>query len=589
MAETTNQLQRIADLVTRTGAIAKKQRGMRIEAEEWNTLVDILLGILQIERLQEDSRQTQLEQRFAPREHEHLGEVSLAWLDADLQSRIGSGTNAVSTRVTLSDMDRKIVEIQKQTEQLQSMVEAHQRALDRSAVSEIDRTKALRDFQTRFDGVANLTTLVGTLNADVGSLRTNVDTVLELRESLRDATGAPIDVAGIGREVKELQQLRESFKGIDGSPLTMKDLELRLADVSTVAGVGNTSLDSRFADFSAQLETRFNSRTDTAINQGLTTVRTENSALAETLRGEIKSGGTAATSAATAEANRLIAANNDRQNTALDARFNTSRTEITSAALEGARGIVTQQMAQVPEIARAAAQAAANEVGRGITNDLQGKFTAEITAQVRATESRMDARIKPLETGLPALRSELPDLIGTNVNAAVTTLQASLAQQVNTQLIATQQQIQSSLNAQVTSTVNGALSNLDTRITSAVNAQMPAITTQVNNTVASATRNLNEQVGAEVGRQIGALNLDAQIKSAVQSSTRDLQTTLAGQLAAQEARLTTLISKTADTLRGETKALVDVSVTTTRNDILRSVDTRLATPRNNQPGPVIIR
>ena len=185
MAETTNQLQRIADLVTRTGAIAKKQRGMRIEAEEWNTLVDILLGILQIERLQEDSRQTQLEQRFAPREHEHLGEVSLAWLDADLQSRIGSGTNAVSTRVTLSDMDRKIIEIQKQTEQLQSMVEAHQRALDRSAVSEIDRTKALRDFQTRFDGVANLTTLVGTLNADVGSLRTNVDTVLELRESLR--------------------------------------------------------------------------------------------------------------------------------------------------------------------------------------------------------------------------------------------------------------------------------------------------------------------------------------------------------------------------------------------------------------------
>jgi hypothetical protein len=589
MAETTNQLQRIADLVTRAGAISKKQRGMRIEAEEWNTLVDILLGMLQIERLQEDSRQTQLEQRFAVREHEHLGEVTVAWLDPDLQSRIGSGTNAVSTRTTLADMDRKLVEIQKQTAQLQSMVDAHQRTLDRSAVAEIDRTKALRDFQTRFDGVANLSTLVGTLNADVGSLRTNVDTVLELRDTLRDAAGAPIDVAGIRRDVQELQQLRESFKGIDGNPLTMKDLELRLADVSTVAGVGTTSLDQRFSDFSAQLETRFNTRTDTAIHQGLTTVRTENTALADALRTEITTSAGSATAAAAAEANRLITANNDRQNATLDSRFNASKLEITNAAVEGARGIVTQQLAQVPELARAAAQSAANEVGRGITTDLQARFTAEIGTQLKATESRIDARLAPIETGLPELRSSLPGLIGSSVNAAVSTLQGTLTQQLNTQLTATQQQIQAGLNAQVLTTVNGALSNLDTRITAAVNSQMPAITTQVNSAVASATRNVNEQVSAEVGRQINALNIDAQIRSAVQSGTRDLQTTLAGQLAAQEARLTTLITKTADTLRGETKALVDVSVTNTRNDILRSVDTRISTARLNPAGPVIIR
>src|SRR3954449_9815727 len=107
MAEAISQLQRIADLVDRAGAISKKQRGMRIEAEEWNSLVDILLGVLQIERLHEQSQQTQLEDRFAPRQHEHLGEVTLAWLDADLQSRVGGG-GGVSTRDVLADMNRQI-------------------------------------------------------------------------------------------------------------------------------------------------------------------------------------------------------------------------------------------------------------------------------------------------------------------------------------------------------------------------------------------------------------------------------------------------------------------------------------------------
>lgn len=589
MAETTNQLERIADLVTRAGAISRKQRGMRIEAEEWNTLVDILLGVLQIERLQEDSRQTQLEQRFSPRDHEHLGEVTLAWLDPDLQSRLGSGSGTVSTRTALADIDRKLLEVQKQTEQLQTLVDAHQRTLDRSAVAEIDRSKTLRDFQTRFDGVANLSTLVGTLNADVGSLRKNVDTVLELRQSLRDATGAPIDVSGIRRDVQELLQIRDNFKGVDGRPLTMKDIELRLADVSSVAGIGRTSLDQRFADFSAQLDTRFDSRTGTAVNQGLATLRSESTALAEALRAELKTSATSVASAATAEANRLISANNDRQNAALESRLNASRIDITNAALEGARGIVTQQLAQVPELTRAAAQSAASEVGRGIANDLQAKFTTEIATQLKSSETRIDARITPIETALPELRSSLPGLIGTSVNSAVGTLQGTLTQQFNAQLTSTQQQIQTGVNAQVVAAVNSSLSTLDTRITNAVNAQIPALTTQVNNAVTTATRNVNEQVSAEVGRQITALNINEQVKSAVQSGTRDLQTSIASQLAAQEARITTLITKNSETLRGETKALVEASITNTRTDILRTVDTRISTLRVNPAVPVVIR
>src|SRR6478736_4775376 len=100
MADSTTQLDRIAQLVDKITPVGNKQRGMRIESDDWNTLVDVALGILQLDRL--------LEQRFALKDHVHLGEVSIAWLDADLQSRLGGATAAVSTRQALADMDQKI-------------------------------------------------------------------------------------------------------------------------------------------------------------------------------------------------------------------------------------------------------------------------------------------------------------------------------------------------------------------------------------------------------------------------------------------------------------------------------------------------
>ena len=165
MAEAVSQLNRIADLVQRVGVIGGKQRGMRIEAEEWNALVDVLLGVLQVDRLQEQSQHAQLDERFAPREHEHLGEVNVAWLEPSLQNGL-AGRDAVSTRQVLADMDRKIVAMQSQLTTLQTTLDAHQRQLDRAAVDEIGRTKTLRDFETRFEGVANIRTTVQTISGD---------------------------------------------------------------------------------------------------------------------------------------------------------------------------------------------------------------------------------------------------------------------------------------------------------------------------------------------------------------------------------------------------------------------------------------
>jgi hypothetical protein len=589
MAEATSQLQRIASLVEQAGSISKKQRGMRIEAEDWNLLVDILLGVLQVERLQEESQQTQLEEKFALRNHEHLGEVSLAWLDPDLQSRIGGGGN-VSTRQVLADMDRRIQNLRDEVMSLQTVVDTHQRALDRSAVDELDRSKALRDFQARFDSVSNLKTAVNTLSSDVGSLRANVDSVLELKKSLSDAQGNPIDVAGMRKELTDLQGIRESLNGIDGKPLTLRDLEVRLTDVANAVGVGGSgSLDKRFADFSAALESRLTESNKAAIAEGISGVRAENAALEAKLHSEIESTAAQTLAAASTETARQITAFGVQQKSALDQQFAANNAVLSAATLDAARAMISQQMATVPEIARAAAQTAASDAGRSVAADLQAKFTADIAAQIQASEARIDARLKPLEAGLPELKNSLPDLISGRVQTSVTALQSSLAQQVTTQVNGAQQQIQTALAGQVTSTVNSALAGLDGRISSALNAQMPALNAQINQAVTAATKNLNEEVASEVGRQLTALNLDAKISGAVKDESQRLQTTFSSQLTAQEARLTTLINTTAAALRGESKALLDSSLAQIKNEILSNVDAKISASRTviERPGGLI--
>ena len=107
---TTLQLERIATLVDKLNPVANKQRGMRIEAGEWNVLIDVLRGILQVDRTQEDSTQSSLAQSFAAIDHVHLGQIDITWLDADLQAQLGGqqSQGSVLTRTALGEATQKI-------------------------------------------------------------------------------------------------------------------------------------------------------------------------------------------------------------------------------------------------------------------------------------------------------------------------------------------------------------------------------------------------------------------------------------------------------------------------------------------------
>ena len=118
----------------------------------------------------------------------HLGEVSIAWLDADLQARLGrrqcSGVHSPGTGRHGSENPRAFGQVGR----LQTIVATSQKVLDDSQVKD---TTALRpvSISTGASRDRGHEDLVSTLAGDVGSIPHQRRTVLELRRSLQDPAG----------------------------------------------------------------------------------------------------------------------------------------------------------------------------------------------------------------------------------------------------------------------------------------------------------------------------------------------------------------------------------------------------------------
>src|SRR5262245_3930466 len=143
---TTGRLDTIAALTDQLVPLGDRQRGMPIEAEQWNTLVTVLRGILEIDRAQETGVAQSLADTFARADHQHLGEVTLSWLDPDMQGRVtdGSGGGSLSVRAALTEVSARVGDMTQQLATLSDGVERIQKRSDDTAVDELGRSARLR-------------------------------------------------------------------------------------------------------------------------------------------------------------------------------------------------------------------------------------------------------------------------------------------------------------------------------------------------------------------------------------------------------------------------------------------------------------
>src|SRR5262249_60302818 len=104
----TNILDKIAALTDKLTPLGGKQRGQRIEADDWNALINVLTGLLEIDKSQEQVVEAGLDQNYARKDHQHIGEVTIDWLDPSLKSALTDSGGSGSARSALADIKKTV-------------------------------------------------------------------------------------------------------------------------------------------------------------------------------------------------------------------------------------------------------------------------------------------------------------------------------------------------------------------------------------------------------------------------------------------------------------------------------------------------
>ncbi|MDB6062012.1 MAG: hypothetical protein JWM78_2115 [Verrucomicrobiaceae bacterium] len=579
---TSLQLERIAALVEKLDPVANKQRGMRIEADEWNVLIDVLRGILQIDRTQEDSAQTGFEQRFAAIDHTHIGQVDITWLDADLQARLGGaqGSGSVFTRTALGEATQKITSLGTEVARLSTLAETQQQFIDRAAVDAVDRSKTLTQFDARFAGVENLRTLVGSVSNDVNGLRGNVDTVLRLRTSLSDAAGNPINVAQLQTQVGDLETLRENLKGVDGNLIRLRDIEVKLNEVSDAAGAGNgAGLDQRIATATEQLQQQLNTRADqrdATLQQALTDGI---NASEGRLRNDLNTTVDTRAQALEQNFNARIGDSETRTNAGIEARIASSAESVTKAANENSAAQLDQRLAGVPDQVRATTNDLISALRADLSNQISANVSAALDTRFNGLQTQIDTRFGTLEGRVNDFETRIPGLVANGVDTLRADLATNLREQINAGVEGIRGDLQNTISEQIKGELATAQIDLDTRIGASVDARFAGLDDIVNKSVERATRGLSDQINSEVKTQIDALKLNDQIRSANTDLATQLRSEQTLALANQDAKNSAAINSSVTLLRGEIGA--------TRSDLTNAINTRNVIDVTRPVSPVL--
>jgi hypothetical protein len=408
---TVEQLERIAKLSAALAPLAGKQRGMRIEADDWNALVGAVKGVLEVDRAQEEASSGSLADAYATRVHEHLGTVSIAWLASDLQARVGDAGGTVSLVAALNDVRRQLEASQLEVARLTAAVEDLQRRMDRSSVDDVDRTNRLRTYEDRLTGVEDLKVTVGGVTGIVDELKPRIDDVLKLQGTLTDPQGNPIDIPAIQAQVKDLQVLRESLVGVTGETLRLQDFETQITDLKNqLHQTTGGGIDERFGGLATDLEGKFNRRLDEQNATFDTRFTQETGAIREDTRTQIAQG----LDAAQVTLDQTLAARvvdvETRLNATLDTREQTLatnlRTEITATTQ-------TQIDATVPGIVDKRVGDAEIRLGNVVDTRLNDRLTGVILPPIH----RAGAADEPSGSST-APRSSKPPKAGTTKPAS---------------------------------------------------------------------------------------------------------------------------------------------------------------------------
>jgi hypothetical protein len=570
--------QKIAALSDKLAPLAQKKTGMPIEADDWNALVAVVQGVLEVDRTQDDQQLAQLSQGFAPIGHEHLGQVTAAWLAPDLQAKLSAAGGDTNLLLRIGQMEAQLAAINHQLAQLSALADAHQTAIDRYGVNDLNRAGTIRDLTAKIGTVTGIQTALNAATSDLAGLKTNVQTVLDLRRSLSNPDGTPINVAGLQQNITDLQKLRDNLKGIDGTPVRFSDVELRLKDVEDSVGTGATGgLDGRITAVVSAAETRLK----TAQSDAMTALHAQST---EDAGRQISAGQASlqqaldARFASAAQANKTAV---DQGIAALRAetadRINGAVATAQQSQVGATKALIAQQMGTVPGLINSSLVAARSDLLRASQDAATAQIATAVQTAVTASEARLTDRLSTAQTQIQQNLAALETRVRTEYTSAIGTLRDQTAGNISDRFNTLQQGLSATVAAQVKSEVAVRLPEITASTQAAVAQGLAAQDAHIAQSVADATKALPDTVASQVKLQIAALDVDGKITTATSRLTDQYRAEIAAGISAQQDRVTTSINGAMTQLRGE----VAVAQTNATRDAIASASSTIGAARND--------
>jgi len=505
----------IAELATTVAKLGNKSRGMTVSAADWNQLVSILNSLLTIDAEQDGDMEGTLSQSYSRTDHVHNGEVSLSWLDADLQARLSTGgSDPISTRQAMANLQKSVNELRSEVAALRERVEKQTTRIDLSVAKELERATKLIDFEGRFSGIEGLRATVTGIATTQSELSRNFNEVLQFRGQLTDtATGALIDVSGLRTQVEKLNDIAGSLKGVDSQRFNELELKLKELQLPAAGGVGGAVLDARFVEFEARLNDRFVNDTTTRLAVLRTELIDADTALSNSLSTQIDQQVTLGGNRSLTAVGTLVADAETRLKGDFTSQITASRAAATEAARQEAKSSVTAQLANFDARVGAAVDTRVATLEQRLSTGIKQQVGTAVSEGIGALSQPLETRIATMQIKLDGLPASITAQINQGVEAARVGQQAWLADQFKQKSSA----LEASLGPLI---ATGVANGLDTRMTAIrsmaaeeVTRQLVSLDDRISDSVASATLDLSSRIETAVTSKFNQFDVTGRINA----------------------------------------------------------------------------
>jgi predicted nucleic acid-binding Zn-ribbon protein len=209
--------------------IGQMTTGNPLRAADWNSMVGAVRNLARLIVSREKTTDALLDERYATRNHNHSGQMTLAWFEPGARTLLDEAmTGSVEQRAAVTELRKEMAALRQDMALLKNQMENIRIQFDGLRDEDASRQREMNQMAVRVEGLVEVGDDLAELNTRFTGIGARVEEALAFREQLVDENGEPIDMAGFNTRINELEDMRNNLRTADGNIVNIRVFESTL-------------------------------------------------------------------------------------------------------------------------------------------------------------------------------------------------------------------------------------------------------------------------------------------------------------------------------------------------------------------------